>query len=153
MQSNWNFCCLFNTLLVLILITTNILNVSSTRKKGSLYKASLSLEWVSQCDIFHNTNLFEARDACKGFLKTSWIIDRHLMYSTSVESISWATCALFSPTDVPVLASDWSAFGKGTLNQIFLNWEKVESNIRALKSLVKMILSPNSKIREGSRIC
>lgn len=115
-QSNWNFCCLFNTLLVLILITTIILNVSSTRKKGSLYKASLSLEWVSQCDIFHNTNLFEARDACKGFLKTSWIIDRHLMYSTSVESISWATCALFSPTDVPVLASDWSAFGKGTLN-------------------------------------
>lgn len=29
----------------------------------------------------------------------------------------------------------------------------MESNIRALKSLVKMILSSNSKIREGSRIC
>ena len=48
-------------------------------------------------------NLFEASAASRGFLKTSCITDKFLMYVNSVDNISCATRVLLSPAEVPVL--------------------------------------------------
>lgn len=48
-------------------------------------------------------NLFEARAASRGFLKTSCIMDKFLMYVNSVDNNSCATRVLLSPAEVPVL--------------------------------------------------
>ena len=62
---------------------------------------------LSTKECTHNkdkkANLFEARAASRGFLKTSCIMDKFLMYVNSVDNISCATRVLLSPAEVPVL--------------------------------------------------